>query len=93
MYESFGIVNLEAMKNAVPVVAYDLPVYATFTKGMVKVPINNKREMAKQVLKLLQDTKHYKRVSSDADDFADNFSWNKTGSEVYQIITGELQAT
>ncbi len=85
-YESFGIVNLEAMKNAIPVVAYDLPVYSTFEKGMVKVPLANKNRMAEEVVRLLKDPSYYSKTSKDAEKFAMDFSWERTGDEIYTLL-------
>ncbi len=87
-YESFGQVALEAMANGLPVVAYDLPVFCVFKRGMVKVPILDNEKFANEVLKLLEDKDYYTKRRSEALKFAGTFSWQKTGEEVYKLIFG-----
>lgn len=86
-YESFGLVNLEAMTYGLPVVAYDLPVFAVFEKGMVKVPILDNEKMADEIIRLLEDKKYYDKIANDAKVFANEFSWDIMGKEIYQLIT------
>lgn len=85
-YESFGQVNLEAMKCGLPVVAYNLPVFSIFKKGMIKVPILNNEKFMQEVLRLLNNKKHYKNKSKEALEYASAFSWNKTGREIYNLM-------
>ena len=86
LYESFGIVCLEAMKNGLPVVAYDLPVYSVFRKGMIKVPVLDREAMASEIIKLLKEPKVLAAAAKSARRFAEDFSWNETGKEVLQLI-------
>lgn len=88
-YESFGLVNLEAMKCGVPVVAFDLPVYAVFKKGMKKVPILDHQKMADEIMALLNDETALRKLSKDAEEFGKAFSWTRTGEEVLSIIRAE----
>lgn len=81
-YESFGQVNLEAMKCGLPVVAYALPVFGVFTKGMVKVPILDNEKYATEVLKLLGDRTYYASMVESGESFASSFSWEKTSAEI-----------
>jgi glycosyltransferase involved in cell wall biosynthesis len=85
-YESFGIVNLEAMQCGLPVVAFDLPVFAVFERGMVKVPIGNAGAMAAQTAALLDDPAQFHRLRREALDFAQAFSWSKTGDELIALL-------
>lgn len=85
-YESFGIVSLEALKNGVPVVAYDLPVYSVFTKGMLKIPLAHRDKMAKAVLGLLSNKNLYQKTSLEAQSFAENFNWSNTANEVFKLM-------
>jgi len=85
-YESFGQVVLEAMANGLPVVAYDLPVYCVFKKGMIKVPILDNKKFAEEIMKLLKNKSYYNKKSKEALDYASTFSWDKTGEEIYKLI-------
>lgn len=85
-YESFGIVSLEALKNGLPVIAYDMPVYTTFTRGMIKVPMLDRAAAAKKIIELLENPQFYKRAAKEAYEFGKDFSWQRTGEEVYQLL-------
>lgn len=85
-YESFGLVNLEAMKCGLPVVAYNLPVFEVFNKGMIKVDILDNKKLADEALRLINDREYYEKISSDALRFSGDFSWEKTGEEIYKLM-------
>lgn len=86
-YESYPQAVLEAMKCGLPVVAYDLPPFWVFKQGMIKVPILDNQAMMAEILKLLDDADYYEKVKQEALEFSGNFSWDKTGEEIYQLIT------
>lgn len=85
-YESFGQVALEAMKNGLPVIAYNIPPFEVFKKGMIKIPILDNKKMAREILRLLSDAEYYQQVQKEALNFSAEFSWDKTGMEIYDII-------
>jgi glycosyltransferase involved in cell wall biosynthesis len=68
------------------VVAFDLPVFAVFERGMVKVPIGNAGAMAAQTAALLDDPAQFQRLRREALDFAQAFSWSKTGDELIALL-------
>lgn len=86
LFESFGIVNLEAMGCGLPVVAYDLPVFNVFDRGMVKVPVRDNAKMAEEVGKLLDDQAYYERIKYEAELFSASFFWEITGQECKLIL-------
>lgn len=85
-YESFGQVILEAMKCSLPVVAYDLPPFQVFKNGIIKVPVLDNQKMVKEILKLLDNSLYYDKIKNEAIEFSSNFSWEKTGEEVKQLL-------
>lgn len=85
-FESFGQVNLEAMKCGLPVVAYNLPVFGVFTSGMIKVPILDNKKFAEEVLKILTNERVYNSIKHDAEVFASQFLWEKTGKGIVNLL-------
>ncbi len=85
-YESFWQVALEAMKLWLPVVAYDLPPFCVFEKWMIKVPILDNNKMVFEIIKLLNNDEYYKIKSEEAIHFSSDFSWEKTGEEIFNLI-------
>jgi len=85
-YESFGQAALEAMKCGLPVVAYDLPPFQVFKRGMVKVPVLDNDKVVEEILKLLDDKNYYNKMKNEAIKFSSDFFWDKTGEEIYKLI-------
>jgi glycosyltransferase involved in cell wall biosynthesis len=86
LYESLGLVNIEALRNGVPVVAYDLPVYDVFGPGMIKVRLEDIDAMAKAIVGMLTDPYQYEKASNDAREFAKGFTWSRVGEEVISLL-------
>ena len=74
------------MKCGLPVVAYDLPPFAVFKAGMIKVPTLDNVAMSEEILKLLQDEVYYGRIQQEAVEFSSEFSWDKTGEEIFTLL-------
>jgi len=85
-YESFGQVALEALGCGLPVVAYDLPPFVVFRGGMVKVPVLDNKKMAEEIIKILDDKAYYEKLRKEGFEFCSNYSWDKTGEEVYKVL-------
>lgn len=85
-YEGFGLVNLDAMRQSLPVVAYDLPVYEPIRKAIITVPLLRNDIFSHKVLELLEDNKYYEEQSNKSYVQSLKFSWDKMGNEILSLI-------
>lgn len=85
-FEWRPIVILELLKLGIPVVAYDLPVYGVYDKWVQKVKILDNEGFSIKVLQLLDDENCCNKISQEAKEFSENYSWDNTGKEIYQLI-------
>lgn len=85
--EGFGIAPLEAQALGLPVVTWNLPVFAeVFPKGMVKVEMGNVENFAKVVLNLLTNPSDYEKLSDEAVVNASQFEWDKVARRELMLI-------
>lgn len=75
--ESFGFGALEMMCAGLPVVSYNIPGPSDFILKDLLVPVGNKSLMVEKVLNLMEDEAELKRISLEARDIADEYSWSK----------------
>lgn len=87
-YDSGGMASAEAMIFGLPCVGFNLPAYKDYyPKGMVKVPLNDKKAFAKAVIKLLDDKNYYKKVAEEAKEMVyKNWSWDNRVSDFWNFI-------
>ena len=85
-FEWRPIVMLELLKLWIPIVAYDLPVYWVYNKGVKKVSILNNDQFSKEVCRLLENEALYNKLSIEAKDFSKEYSWENTGKEIYNLL-------
>lgn len=86
-YESFGMVAAEAMAAGLPVVAYDLPIYKKiYPRGMIKVPLGNISEFAQKVIDLLSNEENRVKISREAYENSQKFSWEKTAEQIIKQL-------
>lgn len=89
IYESFGLVNLDAMRQHLPVVAYDLPVYEAFRKAITVVPLLRNDIFSHKVMELLDSSKYYEEQADRAYTHSLKFSWDKMGREIISLINSK----
>lgn len=85
-FESYWLVNIEAMKLWLPVIAYDLPVFHVFKKWMIRVPILDNDKFSEKILFLLENQRELEKYSQEAKDFSKEYSWENTGKEIYNLF-------
>ena len=80
LQEGFPLVLLEAMATGLPVVAYDLPVFRDFMNdgehGYL-VPLDDHRQLANRLLKLLQNDSLRREISHRNVQHARQFTWER----------------
>lgn len=92
--ESFGIVLLEAMASGKPVVATNIPGYAsvlTSGKEGLLAEKGNPRSIAEALLTLLKDEDMRRRMAGSGMVTAEKYSWKNISKQVldyYQSLTG-----
>lgn len=85
--EGFGLAPLEAQTMGLPVVAWDLPVFAEiFPKGMIKIPMGDTKRFADAIIRLLNDHDYCHQLSKEAAENARRFSWDKTAKNESRIL-------
>lgn len=87
-YESYGIVITEAMSAGLPVVAYDLPVYGVFDRGIQKVPTRDNAAAAAAVRHLLETPAAYASLAHAAAEVSREHTWERVADEILGLCTG-----
>jgi len=91
-YDSGGMASAEAMALGLPAVGFDLTAYKSYyPKGMIKVPINNMEDFAKEILRLLRDKKTYSKIGDQAKVMiSKHWSWDSRADEVLSHILDQM---
>lgn len=88
--EGWGLVVTEAAAMATPAVVYNVPglsLSVTDKKTGLVCKINHPSEMAKLVLKLMNDKKLYRQLQKLCLSSVKKISWDKSLKEFYQYVT------
>lgn len=86
--DSGGMAACEAMVCGLPGVSFDLPALRSYyPKGMIKTPCYDLKGFAENVLKLLNERELYKKMTTDALDWAREWDWDKRAQELLKVIT------
>ena len=91
--ESFGIVLVEAMAAALPVVASDIPGYNEVVRHDVDgllVPPDNPQALAEAVVRVLTDAGLAERLSAGGPERAAEFSWDRVAERIEAIYEDVL---
>ncbi len=86
--ESFGLVLLEAMASLKPVIASDIPGYAsvaTHNKDSLLVEPKDSMSLALAIVRLLSDTSLRARLSTAGRKTAEGYAWPKVAARVLDI--------
>lgn len=87
--EGFGMAVLEALANGLPVIAWDIPVFAeAFGDSLVRVPIGNVNEFAEAIVRMFDDMNYWLKYSEAGKEIASEFSWKKTTARELDTILG-----
>ena len=94
--ESFGIVIIEAMAAALPVIACKVP----GSKDLVKdnkngflVRKNNVQEFVKRIVSLYNNKKLFKRLKKNSFDSAQKFDWEKISNNYIKLYEKIIKET
>jgi len=87
--EGWGIIAVEAAAHGVPVVAYDVgglrDSVVHLRTGVLCAP--HPKAAAEAAVGLLSDPRAWGRMSSQAQEWAGQFTWNRTAREVMEVLT------
>jgi glycosyltransferase involved in cell wall biosynthesis len=84
--EGFGLPGLEAMKQGVPVVASDIPVFREIYKNAAIYfnPLSS-ADIAAKIKKVLEDKELQQRLKKQGPELAEGYSWKKMASETLLV--------
>ncbi|MBU1671183.1 MAG: glycosyltransferase family 4 protein [Actinobacteria bacterium] len=89
--ESFGVVLIEAMASGTPVVASDIPGYASVVEqagGGVLFPRDDSEGLAHEVADLLADEDRRRELSRRGIEGVKEFSWDRLAPRIEEIYRG-----
>lgn len=85
--EGWGIAACEAMAFSLPVVAYDLPVYAEVFHGAVQiVPLNDRAAFADKIVEILSNPSLRQSIIERSVAVASQYTWERLAKEEGDIL-------
>lgn len=92
-YESFGIVNVEAMSCKTPVICTDLDgtkEYASHNESAIVVPPGDSTALAQAIEALVESEALRNELASTGRTVAKNYSWEASAERLQQICSSQL---
>lgn len=86
LFESFGIVYLDAISVGTPVIEYDLEFFKDHKSGVIKVPFMDNKIFAQKIVEVLTNEKLFEKLSKEGYAYSDNFSWKKTALSILNKV-------
>lgn len=84
-FDTGNIALDEGMACGLPGILYDTP-HLTYDKGVVRVPLGDGGQFAKEIIALLSDGKRRKQVSRDALAYAKSIDWDVKAKRMLELI-------
>ena len=90
-YEGFGLPIIEAMSQGVPAVTTRLTATAEIGRqGALFVDANDETELARTMLRLIQNEGERAQIGRDGIDISKKYQWKETARRVYHLIDSVL---
>jgi glycosyltransferase involved in cell wall biosynthesis len=88
IYDSGGMSAAEGMAWGLPAISFDLEALKTYyPKGMIKVPIGDKKKFAENILELLENKHKYEKTKRDAKALVEEeWDWNNRAEMILKKI-------
>ena len=91
--EGFGIAVCEGMACGLPAVAYELPVYRElFDDAPTLVPTGDTDAMAREIVKLLADQRHYGERAAAGSKAARRYDWQRVAATALAAIDSQMSS-